>query len=187
MIRRPPRSTQSRSSAASDVYKRQGVFRGPHFGLPGARPRTGPYPRRAHRGTQKTTGRGALTGEGAMLSPSNVSEKAAEAARFIQDVDGARGAYRRLPRGRVGGPLLHLEHALTAFEHPALSPVGARQGPAGRRGTYRVPGQVRTERLYGTLVSLALRQVGPDRKDARLKGKENALNGLRHQGPLPRI
>ena len=27
MIRRPPRSTQSRSSAASDVYKRQGVDR----------------------------------------------------------------------------------------------------------------------------------------------------------------
>ena len=27
MIRRPPRSTQSRSSAASDVYKRQGVTR----------------------------------------------------------------------------------------------------------------------------------------------------------------
>src|SRR5450756_2050946 len=26
MIRRPPRSTQSRSSAASDVYKRQTVF-----------------------------------------------------------------------------------------------------------------------------------------------------------------
>src|SRR5680860_495896 len=26
MIRRPPRSTQSRSSAASDVYKRQGLF-----------------------------------------------------------------------------------------------------------------------------------------------------------------
>ena len=28
MIRRPPRSTQSRSSAASDVYKRQGVITG---------------------------------------------------------------------------------------------------------------------------------------------------------------
>eukprot|EP00657_Telonema_sp_P-1_P012361 TRINITY_DN8871_c0_g1_i1.p1 TRINITY_DN8871_c0_g1~~TRINITY_DN8871_c0_g1_i1.p1 ORF type:complete len:143 (-),score=65.93 TRINITY_DN8871_c0_g1_i1:88-516(-) len=28
MIRRPPRSTQSRSSAASDVYKRQGKHRG---------------------------------------------------------------------------------------------------------------------------------------------------------------
>src|SRR5450756_3144352 len=27
MIRRPPRSTQSRSSAASDVYKRQGLVR----------------------------------------------------------------------------------------------------------------------------------------------------------------
>src|SRR5450756_2580696 len=27
MIRRPPRSTQSRSSAASDVYKRQGTIR----------------------------------------------------------------------------------------------------------------------------------------------------------------
>ena len=27
MIRRPPRSTQSRSSAASDVYKRQGSLR----------------------------------------------------------------------------------------------------------------------------------------------------------------
>src|SRR5450756_1032675 len=27
MIRRPPRSTQSRSSAASDVYKRQGLHR----------------------------------------------------------------------------------------------------------------------------------------------------------------
>eukprot|EP01017_Pseudomicrothorax_dubius_P046587 TRINITY_DN8232_c0_g1_i2.p1 TRINITY_DN8232_c0_g1~~TRINITY_DN8232_c0_g1_i2.p1 ORF type:complete len:133 (+),score=30.34 TRINITY_DN8232_c0_g1_i2:35-433(+) len=26
MIRRPPRSTQSRSSAASDVYKRQGLY-----------------------------------------------------------------------------------------------------------------------------------------------------------------
>ena len=26
MIRRPPRSTQSRSSAASDVYKRQGWY-----------------------------------------------------------------------------------------------------------------------------------------------------------------
>ena len=29
MVRRPPRSTQSRSSAASDVYKRQGVNRDP--------------------------------------------------------------------------------------------------------------------------------------------------------------
>ena len=28
MIRRPPRSTQSRSSAASDVYKRQGLTSG---------------------------------------------------------------------------------------------------------------------------------------------------------------
>src|SRR5450756_3169398 len=27
MIRRPPRSTQSRSSAASDVYKRQAMYR----------------------------------------------------------------------------------------------------------------------------------------------------------------
>src|SRR5450756_1106678 len=32
MIRRPPRSTQSRSSAASDVYKRQG------YSLPGGGP-----------------------------------------------------------------------------------------------------------------------------------------------------
>src|SRR5450756_3123739 len=31
MIRRPPRSTQSRSSAASDVYKRQAIFRGIHL------------------------------------------------------------------------------------------------------------------------------------------------------------
>src|SRR5450756_1648427 len=30
MIRRPPRSTQSRSSAASDVYKRQGRRLGPN-------------------------------------------------------------------------------------------------------------------------------------------------------------
>ena len=29
MIRRPPRSTLDRSSAASDVYKRQAVHRGP--------------------------------------------------------------------------------------------------------------------------------------------------------------
>ena len=28
MIRQPPRSTQSRSSAASDVYKRQGLYQG---------------------------------------------------------------------------------------------------------------------------------------------------------------
>ena len=27
MIRRPPISTQSRSSAASDVYKRQGIYK----------------------------------------------------------------------------------------------------------------------------------------------------------------
>src|SRR5680860_744941 len=33
MIRRPPRSTQSRSSAASDVYKRQGGLRGLPLGL----------------------------------------------------------------------------------------------------------------------------------------------------------
>ena len=35
MIRRPPRSTQSRSSAASDVYKRQvyGVIKGYSFSL----------------------------------------------------------------------------------------------------------------------------------------------------------
>src|SRR5450756_948564 len=32
MIRRPPRSTQSRSSAASDVYKRQTLQAAPHFG-----------------------------------------------------------------------------------------------------------------------------------------------------------
>src|SRR5450756_922770 len=31
MIRRPPRSTQSRSSAASDVYKRQGINLQEHF------------------------------------------------------------------------------------------------------------------------------------------------------------
>ena len=30
MIRRPPRSTQSRSSAASDVYKRQSLFKSVH-------------------------------------------------------------------------------------------------------------------------------------------------------------
>ena len=33
MIRRPPRSTQSRSSAASDVYKRQGRDHVPHHTL----------------------------------------------------------------------------------------------------------------------------------------------------------
>src|SRR5428012_22799 len=33
MIRRPPRSTQSRSSAASDVYKRQTVAVNPAFAL----------------------------------------------------------------------------------------------------------------------------------------------------------
>src|SRR5450756_2721397 len=33
MIRRPPRSTQSRSSAASDVYKRQGDSRMKKHGL----------------------------------------------------------------------------------------------------------------------------------------------------------
>src|SRR5680860_1439739 len=52
MIRRPPRSTQSRSSAASDVYKRQGLgpwgragreLRGPGgCGTPPARSRGGP-------------------------------------------------------------------------------------------------------------------------------------------------
>src|SRR5450756_1568734 len=37
MIRRPPRSTQSRSSAASDVYKRQAFINEPEFLLdPGA-------------------------------------------------------------------------------------------------------------------------------------------------------
>ena len=34
MIRRPPRSTQSRSSAASDVYKRQIIYRRSHAELP---------------------------------------------------------------------------------------------------------------------------------------------------------
>src|SRR5450756_3187732 len=35
MIRRPPRSTQSRSSAASDVYKRQHLLRRTQTGLAG--------------------------------------------------------------------------------------------------------------------------------------------------------
>src|SRR5680860_232438 len=34
MIRRPPRSTQSRSSAASDVYKRQEPWVTDHVGIP---------------------------------------------------------------------------------------------------------------------------------------------------------
>src|SRR5450756_3052367 len=48
MIRRPPRSTQSRSSAASDVYKRQFSYQGKHFtargvaSLPGPAQRGGP-------------------------------------------------------------------------------------------------------------------------------------------------
>ena len=33
MIRRPPRSTQSRSSAASDVYKRQHEYEADYLGL----------------------------------------------------------------------------------------------------------------------------------------------------------
>src|SRR5680860_27402 len=37
MIRRPPRSTQSRSSAASDVYKRQGIY-GPRLARFGKAP-----------------------------------------------------------------------------------------------------------------------------------------------------
>src|SRR5450756_2458057 len=37
MIRRPPRSTQSRSSAASDVYKRQVVRRAHRLGYPSGR------------------------------------------------------------------------------------------------------------------------------------------------------
>ena len=37
MYRRPPRSTQSRSSAASDVYKRQALQRG-DLGVPGGGP-----------------------------------------------------------------------------------------------------------------------------------------------------
>ena len=38
MIRRPPRSTQSRSSAASDVYKRQGLDMGQAVYTAGTRP-----------------------------------------------------------------------------------------------------------------------------------------------------
>src|SRR5450756_3118410 len=53
MIRRPPRSTQSRSSAASDVYKRQ--VRGAHDP---ARGRSGPRGPDRHRGR-----RGARAGE----------------------------------------------------------------------------------------------------------------------------
>src|SRR5680860_237281 len=41
MIRRPPRSTQSRSSAASDVYKRQDVV-GTEIGEPVVQERIGP-------------------------------------------------------------------------------------------------------------------------------------------------
>ena len=39
MIRRPPRSTQSRSSAASDVYKRQRLHRGESGDRRGSGPR----------------------------------------------------------------------------------------------------------------------------------------------------
>ena len=45
MIRRPPISTQSRSSAASDVYKRQGLYGagGTHAQVVGATPTGGSY------------------------------------------------------------------------------------------------------------------------------------------------
>src|SRR5680860_1629678 len=43
MIRRPPRSTRSRSSAASDVYKRQGLQPSPRYLVLGS-PRSAPGP-----------------------------------------------------------------------------------------------------------------------------------------------
>src|SRR5450756_3120992 len=56
MIRRPPRSTQSRSSAASDVYKRQH----PHLALPAAVKAGGDADpgahHRRHEGRQQTDG-----------------------------------------------------------------------------------------------------------------------------------
>ena len=53
MIRRPPRSTQSRSSAASDVYKRQGGQR-----------RAGGLPRAGH-AREPDPGGGGVRGAGA--------------------------------------------------------------------------------------------------------------------------
>ena len=65
MIRRPPRSTQSRSSAASDVYKRQGR---PLQHLPGGGPR---HPGGPQRGLP---GRGVPPGAAHSLSLIHISE-----------------------------------------------------------------------------------------------------------------
>src|SRR5450756_349911 len=90
MIRRPPRSTQSRSSAASDVYKRQ-VRPGPSQGRrplrePGRRGR----PRRQPRGKHRP--------QGAPRAPSRGDPRAARGIPRRRDPARPRGAFVRRSR-----------------------------------------------------------------------------------------
>src|SRR5680860_1916227 len=88
MIRRPPRSTQSRSSAASDVYKRQRRGRR-HRGVRSERPGRG------HPGAATRPGRVAVTGvlvAGGGLIGLSVAWHAAQRGLSVTVVDQAPGA-----------------------------------------------------------------------------------------------
>src|SRR5680860_1047334 len=140
MIRRPPRSTQSRSSAASDVYKRQGTPPRPVRG-PAPRPRaggaavggpTGDAAGRAHPWTrlrrQAAPGRdppadGGRRARGRRLDPRR---------RVRRDVRGpGRGAGRR----RRGGGRHHARRAgvLARVRPPGGQGAGAGGVAHGRR------------------------------------------------------
>src|SRR5450756_3043242 len=115
MIRRPPRSTQSRSSAASDVYKRQGHDRR----------RAGPDPRRDRCAGRRGRPRGALPGHGAPLG-SGCRHRHGGGRRRA----GGDDRVPDRPRARCDGPPQRLEGGVRV---PGRStPASRRRGDRGR-------------------------------------------------------
>ena len=105
MIRRPPRSTQSRSSAASDVYKRQGTL-GPVLYAPG-------LPRDQHAQSQHL-----LRHAQARIGSAHACSALAQCPKPFK----ARGGCPPLPRSHLGPrPMLSMHELSLSVPEPILS------------------------------------------------------------------
>src|SRR5659263_489254 len=110
MIRRPPRSTQSRSSAASDVYKRQTPGSGTRASAKPAAPRAPSRPKTRRAGEDQGPARTGKDRQGPARRRSRraLSGARSRTSRWRRRRAGAAGVLRR--RRQASGPPLPLQH-----------------------------------------------------------------------------
>src|SRR5665809_75733 len=119
MIRRPPRSTQSRSSAASDVYKRQAEGRPLQVGPAGADRPCGPLPVLAGRDPDLRRRDPRLRARG--LVPRQPNERGTD----LEPVRGTIGAVTLA--GAMAKVAARAERAGADLRQPRLAALGTRR------------------------------------------------------------